>query len=160
MTRPVTILAARRLPSEKDDPRGEERLEDLPKNGLALVRPPYCECARIAKRPLAWGLWLSELSDSEDGSFLDRNNLELSHEHLFFEQSGHNIGFGPKGLFSEEKTAFSYREGKECYNGELMRQVLERIPLPHFYSLIGNNCQRFIEKVREAYHRYSAFSTQ
>ncbi len=119
---------------------------------MSLIRnePPLCECARFAKRPLSWAGWISGLS-SNKGSLLDRRNLEFSHEHIFFEESGHNIGFGPKGLFSEDMGSHNYRFGEKCHNGSLLRRAIAQLKDIGSYNFITNNCQDFIEKVRKAY---------
>lgn len=107
---------------------------------LSQSEPPYCECAHFAKRPLSWFAWIPGISSSE-GSALDSHNLELSHEHLFWDQSGSNIGFGPHGLFGESKIRYRYRDEGECFNGSVMRQALTAIDLPGRYNFFSTTAR-------------------
>lgn len=112
-------------------------------------QPPYCECARVGKRPLSWGTWIPNVSSGKRNGVLDRNNIEFSHEHVLFDQSGDNFGFGPDGVFSEDTSKFEYRLDQNCYDGQLMRQIYQKLKLSKPYRFIGNNCQDFIDRVRE-----------
>ncbi|MCB0321121.1 MAG: hypothetical protein KDD60_09355 [Bdellovibrionales bacterium] len=112
--------------------------------------PEFCECARIGKRSLSWAPWVPGVS-SNPGSAADRNNLEFAHEHVYFEGSGHNVGYGPKGLFGEDVPSKGYRFEDTCYDGSLMRRALGRISSIGDYSFFFNNCQDFANKVRESY---------
>ena len=112
--------------------------------------PPACECARIARRPLQIVPWINGVSENK---FADRLNLELSHQHILFQLSGDNIGFGPKGLFSEETAEKGYRLGTECLDGEKLRQAVAEVPTPGKYGFFTNNCQVYVERVLQAYRR-------
>ena len=57
----------------------QESFSNLPEK-IASAQPLQSECARFGKRALSWALWIPGLSQN---SFLDRNQLEFSHEHLF-----------------------------------------------------------------------------
>ena len=122
------------------------------KDTITLYQPPYCECARFGKRPLSWFTWVPGMSDSKDNSFIERNNLELSHEHLFFDQSGDNIGFGPKGYFSENDGNYKYKYEKECFDGALMRKALLKVKDMSSYFIVSSNCQVFAERIRGIYN--------
>lgn len=108
----------------------------------------------------------------------DITNTQLSHEHIFFCDSGEivdNIGFGPEGRFQYSKNSLdSGKEpnggnvnnfvpiDREKYNPNIVRLVLSDSPtiLPDRcvlqpgdgkYELIGHNCQNFTEKIRKEY---------
>jgi hypothetical protein len=116
--------------------------------------PQYCECAKIGKRSLSWAPWLGILSKN-DGSYLDRHNLEIAHEHIFFEQSKDNVGFSPQGLFQEDVESQNYRFDERCYDGTAMRETLRRIGDAGPYNFFKNNCQDFMARVKETYSRLS-----
>jgi len=129
-----------------------------PRNASVNGEPPptdpqYCECARIGKRSLSWAPWLGGLSRGTDGSLLNRRNLEVAHEHLYFEQSKDNIGFGPHGLFDENVQTEPYRWDERCYDGTSMRETLRTIGEVGAYNFLKNNCQDFMARVKERYDR-------
>lgn len=117
---------------------------------LALSEPPYCECARSGKRPLSWAFNVPGLSKN---GLLDRLQLEFAHEHLKFDQSGDNIGFGPEGLYSEDINKYQYSWDKECLNGAQVRSALWGIEVPGYYNFFISNCQKFIEMLRVRYNQ-------
>lgn len=141
---------------------------------LKAQQPPLSECARIGQRELSWAPWVPGLSKAQ-GSYLDKHNYELSHEHIFFESSGDNVGWGEHGVFSENMCQFEYKMDPTCYDGALMRKALSSVMLapdgfaPSFvarmagllgfnklYGFIRNNCQDFVSRVLG---RYSKLST-
>lgn len=113
--------------------------------------PALCECARIGKRPLSWAPWLGAFSYGSKGGMLDRNNLEFSHEHILFEGTGENIGFGPHGRFTEDTSSYRYRWDEHCYSGATLRAALSSVSTPEPYNFFINNCQDFISKVKDRY---------
>jgi hypothetical protein len=119
-------------------------------------QPQLCECARIGKRSLSWAPWLGLLSGSSQGGMLDRNNIEFSHEHILFEGTGENIGFGPNGLFTEDISRYRYRWEDHCYSGDTVRAALSSIAVSKKYNFFLNNCQDFISKVRDRYQELSS----
>lgn len=107
-------------------------------------------------------------------------NTELSHEHIFFCDSGEivdNIGFGPEGRFKYSKNSLNSGKepnggnvnnfvpiDREKYNPNIVRLVVSEFrrilpdrcvlqPRDGKYELIGNNCQNFTAKIREEYWR-------
>lgn len=121
--------------------------------------PPLCECARIGKRPLSWTTFVSEYKKLPG---LDSINQEPFHEHIVFEESGDNVGFGPgswktKGalageLFAEDVKRYNYSFTDECYDGTIMRRAILETPEPQAYSFFGINCQTYVERVRSTYY--------
>ena len=109
---------------------------------------------RFGKRPLSGLPWLPIMSSN---STADAHNTEISHEHGFFEDvSGDNIGFGPKGRFSEDPNRKGYRYDNRHYDDNLMREALKNVEDGE-YSLLGfgkpkNNCQDWADRLREEYH--------
>lgn len=147
-------------------PADEERLKRLKD-----IQPQLSECARIGQRQLSWAPWVSGLSKSK-GSFLDRHNFELSHEHIFFESSGDNVGWSNKGIFSENSCEFEYKMDATCYDGALMRQALAsvgvapagfapsiiaraatRLGVNKLYGFLRNNCQDFVSRTLAQYKK-------
>lgn len=122
---------------------------------LLLKQPPYSECAYFGKRSLGSLPWLGPLSDTPS-FFLDRNNIEFSHEHIIFAQSQDNIGFETDGMFTEDLSDKHYHLDKTCYQGSLLRQAVKLVDISSSYHLFYHNCQDFCEKVREIYHYLKA----
>ncbi len=119
---------------------------------LVQFEPPYCECVRVGKRPLSWAFWIPGFSELQ-GSLLDKQNLEFSHEHLLWEQSHANIGFGPQGLFGEDTNRKGYRVKNECLDGSRMRKALQELKDFGTYHLLMRNCQDFVEQAIRAYQQ-------
>jgi hypothetical protein len=111
---------------------------------IANNEPNFCECARVAKRPLSWAFWSDWFSDNR---VLDSQNKEFSHSHIIFEGSGDNIGFGPDGLFAEDYKKFDYHLEPECYDGQKMREAIKKADEPSFYGFIMSNCQSYVDKL-------------
>ncbi len=138
-------------PSAQSFPGSElESGFDRQDNGAGL---PLCECARFGKRALSWAFWIPGFSGSKSNGTLDRRNLEFSHEHIKFDASGDNIGFGQHGLFQEDLSHYSYEWQAECYDGSLVRKAIARMGLQKPYNFITNNCQDFAASVRGVYQR-------
>lgn len=122
------------------------------------VEPEYCECARIGSRALADGKmpvlrYLTKVTD-----YFDRNNLQLEHQHIIFDQSKDNIGLtGEEGiaeLFQEEPSAQTYHYStKECLDGSAMRQAIEMTGIPKVYAWLGFNCQAYAQSVKQRYQQ-------
>jgi hypothetical protein len=116
-----------------------------------LNAPPRSDCAYIGKRALSWATWLPGISGAKKSSFLDRNNLEFSHQHIFIGDKSDNIGWGEKGLFSESSEKYRYYFDSTCYNGQAMRRAISSIQNLARYNPFTNNCQKFIESVLNRY---------
>ena len=113
-------------------------------------QPPLCECARFAKRSLSWAAWIPGLSQN---SVLDRSNKEFSHEHIVFEATKDNFGFGPDGYFEENLQDYNYVEQERCYDGSKMRRMLAALDPANAYGFFSNNCQRFAEGAKNLYEK-------
>ncbi len=86
---------------------------------------------------------------------LDEANLELYHEHGFYEDgSGDNIGLFKKGLKKDQKVQ-DYQLEKKHYDDKRMRRA-QKSTIAGDYSLCGfygkkNNCQDYADKLRKRY---------
>ena len=132
------------------NPQFRERSEQL-KHQVETRRPPYCECARVGVRPLFGANDFLHSPAMGNRSLLDRANLEVLHEHIFFEASGDNIGFEKQGLFEEALGVRGYRLDTECYDGHIMREAIRRVKPATSYHLLLRNCQHYVEKVLQVY---------
>lgn len=141
----ATYSALAESADSKDPPKG------LVTNLLG-DEPTYCECAYVAKRPLSWSRWIPGLSKLFSGGILDSLNKEWAHEHIIFEQSKSNIGFGPQGLFSEDIERHEYLLNSVCLDGSLMREAIQDTKPPSFYLFFFKNCQTYIENVLDRYY--------
>ncbi|MDP3731769.1 MAG: RHS repeat-associated core domain-containing protein, partial [Candidatus Omnitrophota bacterium] len=86
----------------------------------------------------------------------DYFNTEISHEQGFFEDgSNENVGFGPKGRFSEDASKKDYRYDDKHYDDALMREALKNIKDGKYsnYPWNKNNCQDWAERLRKEYER-------
>jgi len=110
--------------------------------------PPMSECARVARRPLSWLGWIPGLSSNP---LLDLLNKEVSHQHIIFDSSGDNIGYGPRGMFSEDVTRWPYRYEETCYDGSLMRRAIAWTDPPSWYLGLLSNCQSYVQRVLDRY---------
>jgi hypothetical protein len=113
--------------------------------------PNYSECAFTGKSALSWAPWIPFLSGGFNYSPLNLLNLELSHEHIFFEQSKENIGWGHDGFFTEAKQDEGYKLDKHCYDGSIIRKILGLVETNREYKPFTNNCQMFVSKIRSRY---------
>ena len=138
--------------------------------GFQEKAPPFCECARIGKRELSWAQWIPWISDAPKGSLLDRHNIEFSHQHIFFEGSEENVGWGDHGIFSEVSSTYPYKMETECYDGAIIREALaitkttptnfnpsiaakvsSLFKVNSLYGFLRNNCQDFVARVMQNY---------
>ena len=95
-----------------------------------------------------------------NGRFTDKHNIQILHEHLFFQDGKfpQSIGYTGSGTFYEEFSS-SYIKVSGGYNDCVMRIATTRVSTP-MYSLIGNlfngfrdkfNCQDYAEELRKEY---------
>lgn len=120
---------------------------------------PYCECAKIGKRPLSWTTFIPEYVEIPG---LNSINQEPFHEHIVFEESRDNIGYAngswtQKGafagkLFAEDVDEYRYTYTDECYDGTIMRRAILETPEPAHYTFLGINCQTYVERVLGTYY--------
>jgi hypothetical protein len=109
---------------------------------------------RFGKRGLGGLPLLGLLSDNP---LSDKLNIELAHEHGFYEDgTGDNIGFFKDGRRDETEDIHEYRLNNQQYNDKLMRRADKSLK-PGKFNLFGisgkkNNCQDFSEKLRKRYH--------
>jgi len=109
---------------------------------------------RFGKRKLDGLPWMGALSDAA-GSILDKTNLELSHEHGFYEgKTGKSTGLFPSGNKKKENPN-DYKLEKRHYDDKRMKRSQKSIN-PDTYNLCGiggkkNNCQDYADKLRERY---------
>ncbi len=127
---------------------------------IASKDPEVCECARFGKRKLSWATWIKGFSKGKKGRFLDRKNIEFSHEHVIWDSSKDNIGFGTKGLYSEDVDSKDYKYDSKCYDGSLMRKAVSKVKDMGKYWLVGNNCQTYGAKVKNAYQELMSQSSE
>ncbi|MFC1616721.1 RHS repeat-associated core domain-containing protein [Candidatus Margulisiibacteriota bacterium] len=109
--------------------------------------------AYFALRPLKGLPWLGPLSNNRID---DRNNTEISHEQLFFEdKKGGNIGFTGDGTLRSDSNVHLYRKTKTGFNDSIIRRAVRNVPLKPYKALGGkqNNCQNWAEDVRQEYYR-------
>ena len=104
---------------------------------------------RFGKRALNGLPWLGGVSNSP-GGYLDTNNVELSHEHGFYEDgSGKNIGFGNTGIMENEDVSDYHLEDK-YYDDKRMRRS-QKITPKGDYDYNDNNCQDYADRLRQRY---------
>ena len=132
----------------RDSTSGLQCNEEYFRQRFVRDAPPMSECARVARRPLSWLGWIPGLSSNP---LLDLLNKEVSHQHIIFESSGDNIGYGPRGMFSEDVTRWPYRYEKTCYDGNFMRQAIACTDPPSWYLGLLSNCQSYIQRVLDRY---------
>jgi RHS repeat-associated protein len=108
---------------------------------------------RFGKRGLGGLPLLGLLSDNP---LSDKLNIELAHEHGFYEDgTGDNIGFFKDGPKRDPKSK-DYKIEEKQYDDKRMKRSQNSID-PGQYRLWGiggkqNNCQDFSEKLRKRYH--------
>ena len=98
----------------------------------------------------------------EFGAFISNDplddvlNSELSHEHYFFDD-GSNIGFGPKGRFPEDPSAYKDSPSSGYYDDDIMREALDRLKDKPYdvnpFDPNRDNCQEWAERLRDEYER-------
>ncbi len=132
-----------------DTPNSNQSDKSLTKK-IGIKQPSTGECARFEKRPLSWAVWLPLLSAN---TTLDKVNLEFSHEHLVFEDTGDNIGFGPNGLFSEDIDQYEYQDKSKCFDAAIMRKAIVALENKFLsYNFFLNNCQDYAKALRDMYN--------
>ncbi len=108
---------------------------------------------RFGKRPLGWLPWMGTLSDNPTSNDL---NIEISHEHGFFEDgTGDNIGFWPDGRLPEDPKDLinmEYRYEDKHYEDDIMREALDNV-IDGEYNIFTNNCQHWADSLREKYEK-------
>jgi RHS repeat-associated protein len=103
---------------------------------------------RFGRKSLPFLPWIPGASSGNKSA--DKINLELSHEHGFFEDAeGGNVGFSPQGRFSEPSSK-GYHMEEAQYRDDLMRKALAKIT-ENNYDLISSNCQDWADRLRNAY---------
>lgn len=84
-------------------------------------------------------------------------DLAIYHEHLFSEDgSGDNWGYGPDGLYNDNKNKGKYECSSQSYDDHLIRDAVEDVK-KHYpnddYGLLSNNCQDFVTDVLKRYEQ-------
>ena len=137
------------IPYQPTEPAKRVRQNSQLQEAIAQ-QPPLCECARFSKRALSWATWIPGVSKN---SWLDSINKEFSHEHIVFEATKDNFGYGPHGYFEENLQEYSYVPEERCYDGSKMRKMLAALSPAAAYGFVSNNCQRFAESAKSLYDR-------
>ena len=90
-----------------------------------------------------------------DLGLADKLNIEILHEHLFYDD-GANVGYSAEGfLRNEEQNGYVRRDPTE-YDDCIMREAEQRVSVPP-YSLLGwgrpkFNCQDYADRLRSKYN--------
>ena len=116
-------------------------------------------CAYFAKRALGGGQGGPVSFDGHLTAFndwLDRRNLELAHEQLFFQDGKlpNSVGYGKENLNNEGMAGYVVTSGG--YDDCIMRIAVEKVKSPP-YSAIGSlrnmkyNCQDYAASLRSKY---------
>ena len=95
------------------------------------------------------------------GGFADRHNLQLLHEHLFFQDGKYprDIGYGEEGHLFDEDFYSGYVQTIGGFDDCIMRKAINMVSTP-MYSLVGRaflgfqdkyNCQDFCADLRRKY---------
>jgi RHS repeat-associated protein len=107
------------------------------------------------------GRIISAISDAvgdDVEEVMDKENVELKHEHGFYEDgSGDNVGFFKKGKSDQEKPE-GYEFEEKHYDDKRMERAEKSVEEGE-YSLLGNpitgkkknNCQDYADKLRKRY---------
>ena len=114
-------------------------------------------CAYFVKRRLENMPWLGEFSRSLS---MDILNIEVSHEHLFFEDglTPSNLGLHSDGKVAPDTPHNNYIVTSGHYNDCVMRKAVDMVGYKHEYSLLGLwgkekfNCQDWAADVRSFYY--------
>ena len=148
------------------DPIGEDGGENLYgscRNNPAL-NVDGTGCAFFAVRKLSVSPFHLKPEDvfGQIGGEMDRLNVQILHEHLFFQdgKTPGSIGYTTQGTFDEEFSS-EYVQTSGGYNDCVMRIATTRVS-GNIYSLLGNfflffhdkyNCQDYAEELRKEYYR-------
>lgn len=79
----------------------------------------------------------------------------IGHQQIWFDD-GSSVGFGKEGRFGEpEGRKSNYGRCKDGYDDDIMRQAINNLdpPADGSYSLLGNNCQHWADRVVDEYRR-------
>ena len=126
------------------DRLGQAHFEVRKLSGAPGIIPYSCFGAIIG-----WGSALAL-----DLGLADKWNIEILHEHLFYDD-GTNVGYSKEGLVTKEsKAGYTRRDGRE-YDDCIMKEAQTRVSPPP-YSLIGwgrpkYNCQDYADSLRRMY---------
>ena len=149
-----------RDPIEED---GGENLYGFCRNNPVL-NVDRTGCAFFAVRKLSVSPFHLKPEDvfGQIGGEMDRLNVQILHEHLFFQdgKTPGSIGYTTQGTFDEEFSS-EYVQTSGGYNDCVMRIATTRVS-GNIYSLLGNfflffhdkyNCQDYAEELRKEYYR-------
>ena len=126
------------------DRLGQAHFEVRALRGLGMILPYSCFAKIIGVIPAV----------TLDFGLADKLNIEILHEHLFYDD-GTNVGYSKEGLVTKEsKAGYSRRDERE-YDDCIMKEAQSRVSLPP-YSLIGwgrpkYNCQDYADSLRRMY---------
>lgn len=86
-------------------------------------------------------------------SLLQRLNLGIAHEQLFFEDglAPSNLGFFDDGTVRPDRTTSGYVPTSGSYNDCIMRKAVAQSPALAQYGLICSNCQTWASEVKRQY---------
>ena len=89
---------------------------------------------------------------------LNTMNMEVVHEHGFYDDSNKNIGYGDQGYMYKENKK-DYKMDDTIYDDVIMNKAIENVKKSgrfdekgKNYKLTGNNCQDFADAMREEYN--------
>ena len=90
-----------------------------------------------------------------DFGLADKLNIEMLHEHLFYDDGG-DVGYGKDGFLRRENRNEYSRRDKTEYDDCIMHEA-EKLVSPPPYSLIGfgapkYNCQDYADALRRKYN--------
>ncbi len=124
---------------------GKRRLK-----GLEVLDSPVGKALNGAGKKVLDTVARGPVSDKIEKE-LSRNNLELKHEHGFFEdEEGGNIGKSDKGrITNETKKGFKFE--RQHYDDKRMRRAAKNLKEGE-YDAVSNNCQDFKDKLLKEYH--------
>ena len=130
----------------RTDALGCAHFEVCALHGLGVILNYSC-FSQIIGMPLALAL---------DLGLADYLNIEILHEHLFYDD-GTNVGYGEDRTFTETSKKGYFRRDPTEYDDCIMREAQDRVPQPP-YSLLGigrpkYNCQDYADALRSEYKR-------
>jgi RHS repeat-associated protein len=123
---------------------------------------------RFGKRPLVHikmlqiigtGLMLAFAPQDFNIKTMDTLNVEVVHEHGFYDNSPENIGYGDEGFMTQENKS-EYKIDTEVYDDILMKKAEKNVKgsgqfdeKGEKYKFVGNNCQDFADALRKEYNK-------
>jgi hypothetical protein len=136
-------------------------ISDNAYSGLRIGQNAAENNAYFANRAMEGSSWSDDFSDNK---ILDKWNLEYSHEQIFMDDTGENIGYFGDGLFSggEIRSDKDYllstyaKTGDDNYDDNIMRQAIKNVDTTQYlekYNVITNNCQDYADSVRTEYYK-------